>query len=112
LSKVTILDRTNNVVASLGNGEYSNKDWSTVRNQGPGTFVPGRFVCPHGACFNYEGNIFVVEWVECGRVTKLRKVACARLWPVVSSECLSQIRQSMIKVLDMLCTSGFPGESS
>jgi hypothetical protein len=74
LSKVTILDRANKVVASLGEGEYSNKDWSTVRNQAPGTFVPGRFVCPHGACFDHEGNIFVVEWVEQGRVTKLRKM--------------------------------------
>jgi hypothetical protein len=75
LSKVTILDRKDNVVASLGEGEYSNKDWSAVRNQAPGTFVPGRFICPHGACFDHEGNIFVVEWVEAGRVTKLRKVA-------------------------------------
>lgn len=75
LSKVTILDRKNNVVATLGEGEYTNKDWSTVRNQVPGTFVPGRFVCPHGACFDHEGNIFVVEWVEQGRVTKLRKMA-------------------------------------
>jgi hypothetical protein len=75
LSKVIILDRKNNVVASLGEGEYSNKDWSTVRNQAAGTFVPGRFVCPHGACFDHEGNIFVVEWVEAGRVTKLRRLA-------------------------------------
>lgn len=74
LSKVTILDRQNKVVASLGEGEYTNQEWSTVRNQAPGTFAPGRFVCPHGACFDHEGNIFVVEWVEVGRVTKLRKV--------------------------------------
>ncbi len=74
LSKVIILDRKNSVVASLGEGEYSNGDWSTVRNQVPGTFAPGRFVCPHGACFDHEGNIFVVEWVETGRVTKLRHV--------------------------------------
>jgi hypothetical protein len=75
LSKVVILDRKNNVVATLGEGEYSRQDWSTVRNQPAGTFVPGRFVCPHGACFDHEGNIFVVEWVESGRVTKLRKLA-------------------------------------
>jgi hypothetical protein len=75
LSKVIILDRKNNLVASLGEGEYSNADWSAVRNQGSGTFVPGRFVCPHGACFDHEGNIFVVEWVEAGRVTQLRHVA-------------------------------------
>jgi hypothetical protein len=74
MSKVVILDRNNTVVASLGEGEYSRQDWSTVRNQPPRTFAPGRFVCPHGACFDHEGNIFVVEWVESGRVTKLRKV--------------------------------------
>ena len=38
-------------------------------------FIPGQFICPHGACFDHAGNIFVVEWVEVGRVTKLRKVA-------------------------------------
>jgi hypothetical protein len=75
LSKVIILDRKNNVVATLGESEYSREDWSTVRNQAPGTFVPGRFVCPHGACFDHAGNIFVVEWVESGRVTKLRHLA-------------------------------------
>jgi len=74
LSKVVILDCQNAVVASLGEQEYSNQDWSTVRNQPPGTFVPGRFVCPHGACFDHAGNIFVVEWVESGRVTKLRRL--------------------------------------
>jgi hypothetical protein len=38
-------------------------------------FTPGKFVCPHGACFDHEGNIYVVEWVEVGRVSKLRHVA-------------------------------------
>jgi hypothetical protein len=75
LSKVVILDRNNAVVATLGEGEYSKQDWSTLRNQPTGKFVPGRFVCPHGASFDHEGNIFVVEWVESGRVTKLRKLA-------------------------------------
>ena len=75
LSKVTILDSQNRVVARLGDGEYSKEDWAAVRNQAPGTFVPGRFVSPHAACFDHNGNIFVVEWVESGRVTKLRKLA-------------------------------------
>ena len=30
---------------------------------------------PHSAIFDHNGNIFVGEWVEIGRVTKLRKVA-------------------------------------
>ena len=30
---------------------------------------------PHDACFDKDGNIFVVEWVQTGRVTLLKKVA-------------------------------------
>ena len=66
---VMVLDRKDNLVASQGEGECSNKDSSTVRNQIPGTFVSGRFVCPHGACFDHEGNTFMVE---AGPVTRLR----------------------------------------
>jgi hypothetical protein len=42
--------------------------------QPPAQFPAGKFVAPHGACFDHEGNIFVVEWVEVGRVTKLRRL--------------------------------------
>jgi len=75
-SKVVILDPANEAVAHLGNGDYSTRqDWRKAREQARDTFIPGRFLCPHGACFDHEGNIFVVEWVEVGRITKLRKVA-------------------------------------
>jgi hypothetical protein len=75
-SKVVILDKENKVAASLGNGDYStDSEWRHAREQGRDTFTPGKFLCPHGACFDHEGNIFVVEWVEVGRITKLRKVA-------------------------------------
>jgi hypothetical protein len=75
-SKVVILDAGNKVVATLGNGDYSTQaEWRHAREQSRETFIPGRFLCPHGACFDHEGNIFVVEWVEVGRVTKLRKLA-------------------------------------
>ena len=75
-SKVVILDSANKAVAHLGNGDYSTQqDWRKAREQARDTFIPGRFLCPHGACFDHWGNIFVVEWVEVGRLTKLRKVA-------------------------------------
>ena len=35
---------------------------------------PGKFVHPHDACFDREGNIFVAEWVATGRVTKLKRL--------------------------------------
>ena len=43
-------------------------------SQDRSAFEPGKFITPHGAWFDHAGNIFVAEWVEIGRVTKLRKV--------------------------------------
>ena len=40
----------------------------------PKQWRPGKFVHPHDACFDRDGNIFVVEWVQTGRVTLLRRV--------------------------------------
>ena len=74
-SKVVVLDRDNKLVATLGDGQYSEDDWNKIRTRERETFVPGKFICPHSACFDQAGNIFGAEWVEVGRVTKLRKVA-------------------------------------
>ena len=73
-AKVTLLDKQNNVIAHLGDDSAANK-WGQVRKEPRENFTPGKFVCPHGACFDHDGNIFVVEWVEVGRVTKLRRVS-------------------------------------
>jgi hypothetical protein len=72
--RVTLLDGTNKIVEHLGDSNAP--DWnSPLRVQPREAFIPGQFICPHGACFDHEGNIFVVEWVEVGRVTKLRRLA-------------------------------------
>lgn len=72
-AKVTLLDKNNQVVAHLGDDSQS--EWRKTRTMSRDNFKPGKFVCPHGACFDREGNIFVAEWVEIGRVSKLRRVA-------------------------------------
>lgn len=70
-SRVTLLDKNNKLIVHLGAGPgYQGRRTKSREN-----FVPGQFVAPHGACFDAAGNIFVVEWVEVGRVTKLRKIA-------------------------------------
>jgi hypothetical protein len=72
--RVTLLDRDNRVIEHLGDSNAPT--WNNpLRTQARDAFIPGEFICPHGACFDRDGNIFVVEWVEVGRVTKLRKVA-------------------------------------
>ena len=55
-------------------GDDSTSKWRETRTMAREKFTPGKFVTPHGACFDRKGNIFVAEWVEVGRVTKLRKV--------------------------------------
>jgi len=55
------------VVGSLSKGP-------AVRTQ-PKEWVAGKFVHPHDAAFDKDGNIFVVEWVSTGRVTFLKKVS-------------------------------------
>jgi len=73
--KVTLMDRENKVIGHLGDaGAQSMDSLNALRTQTRDHFTPGQFVCPHGACFDHQGNIFVVEWVEAGRVSKLRRV--------------------------------------
>jgi hypothetical protein len=72
--RVTLVDRDNRIVEHLGDSNNTAGSFP-LRTQTRDTFIPGQFICPHGACFDHEGNIFVVEWVEVGRVTKLRKIA-------------------------------------
>ena len=74
-SRVTLYDQSNTVMTHLGDGAYAGRQnqlrVATDRSQ----FEPGKFITPHGAWFDHAGNIFVAEWVEIGRVTKLRKVS-------------------------------------
>jgi len=72
--RVTLIDRNNQIIEHLGDSNAPN--WNNpLRARPREEFISGQFICPHGACFDHDGNIFVVEWVEVGRVTKLRKVA-------------------------------------
>lgn len=71
--RVTIFDRNNKLITHLGDnpGIWDRKDWPNI----PDTeWVPGRFISPHAACVDAKGDIYVVEWIAEGRVTKLRKV--------------------------------------
>ena len=72
--RVTLIDKDNAVIEHLGDSNAP--VWNNpLRSRPRDAFIPGQFICPHGACFDHTGNIFVVEWVEVGRVTKLRKIA-------------------------------------
>jgi len=73
---VTLFDANNKPVVQLGDGRQPDgKTYEGLRTLGREAFTPGKFVAPHAASFDGDGNIFVAEWVEVGRVTKLRKVS-------------------------------------
>lgn len=72
-TRITLLGKDNKVAAQLGDDE----EWrngilgdKNSRNT-PDKWKDGKFIHPHDACFDPDGNIYVVEWVKTGRVTKL-----------------------------------------
>jgi hypothetical protein len=74
-ARVTLLDKNNKPIVHLGDDPVWREEVKKFQiRRDPKTWVPGKFVHPHDACFDRDGNIFVVEWVETGRVTKLRRV--------------------------------------
>jgi DNA-binding beta-propeller fold protein YncE len=76
-ARVSLFDKDNKPIVHLGDDEAWRKkvlDGFKVRAQ-PKEWLPGKFVHPHDACFDKDGNIFVVEWVSTGRVTLLKKIA-------------------------------------
>jgi hypothetical protein len=79
-ARVSLFDKGNKSIVHLG----EDKEWRekvvgslskgpAIRTQ-PKEWRPGRFVHPHDACFDKDGNVFVVEWVSTGRVTFLKKM--------------------------------------
>jgi len=72
-ARVTVLDENDQPAVLFGandeipvrTGWPDNREW----------VEPGRFNSPHGAAMDGDGNIYAVEWITGGRVTKLEKVA-------------------------------------
>ncbi len=75
VGRVTLLDKDNKVIAHLGDdSERMQTDKRAIRGD-ESLWLPGKFVHPHDACFDADGNIYVAEWVARGRISKLTKLA-------------------------------------
>ncbi|MCU0703564.1 MAG: peptidase [Fimbriiglobus sp.] len=75
-ARVSLFGKDNKLITHLGDDTDWRKkvlDGMKVRTQ-PKEWVAGKFVHPHDAAFDKEGNIVVVEWVSTGRVSFLKKV--------------------------------------
>jgi hypothetical protein len=76
-ARVSLFDKDNSVLVHLGyDPEWTKQvlDGFKIRTQ-PDRWPAGKFIHPHDACFDKDGNIFVTEWVATGRVSKLRHVS-------------------------------------
>jgi hypothetical protein len=75
-ARLTLLDEKNEVVARLGEDvqRITAKNGRKIRGDRK-QWKPGKFVHPHDACFDADGNIYVAEWVGTGRVSKLKRLA-------------------------------------
>lgn len=79
VARTTLLDKDNKVIAHLGtDSQRIQKDKADTGGFNIRTdeaqWENGKFVHPHDACFDADGNIFVAEWVATGRVTKLTRL--------------------------------------
>jgi hypothetical protein len=72
---LTLLNAKNEVVARLGDdvARVTGQDGGQIRGK-PDLWQDGKFVHPHDACFDKNGDIFVAEWVATGRVSKLKRL--------------------------------------
>lgn len=77
-ARVTLLDGDNKIIAHLGDDpEWMAKvmaDGFPVRGN-PQDWPVGKFIHPHDACFAKNGDIFVAEWVNTGRISKLTRLS-------------------------------------
>jgi len=74
-SRISLFDKNNQLIMHLGDAKYTDEQRGKIRaTDNRADFEPGKFVAPHSAIFDRAGNIFVCEFVEIGRVVKLRKV--------------------------------------
>lgn len=81
--RITILGKDDKVVAQLGGHDAEGETFEQWKKAALHKFQmrrqrdkwkPGRFIHPHDACFDKNGDIYVAEWVSGGRVTKLTRV--------------------------------------
>lgn len=72
-SRVTIFNRNDQLITHLGEDEtaWRKEGWPT---RPASERQPDKFVSPHACCVDPQGDIYVVEWVPDGRITKLARV--------------------------------------
>ncbi len=75
-ARVSLLDGKNNIIARFGDdATWREEVMGRKVREDANRWPVGKFIHPHDACFDADGNIFVAEWVASGRVSKLRRLS-------------------------------------
>ncbi len=70
--RVTIFDKNNKLITHLGDNPDPAK---RANNKVPREqWVDGEFIAPHCVRWGAEGDLYVMDWVAVGRITKLKRV--------------------------------------
>lgn len=75
-ARITLVDKDDKLIHLADDAAWRAevvKDNRAMRSN-PAAWKDGKFVHPHDACFSPDGDIFVAEWVQSGRISKLQKV--------------------------------------
>ena len=79
VARVSLLDLDCRTVATIGDDreriladKEASKSFAIRCDES--RWKDGKFIHPHDACFDRNGDIHVAEWVATGRVTKLTRV--------------------------------------
>ncbi|MEL6109278.1 MAG: hypothetical protein AAFU85_24990 [Planctomycetota bacterium] len=74
VARVSLLDRNHQTIATIGGDQDRiREDKKKAIRSDASRWKDGKFVHPHDACFDLNGDIFVAEWVSTGRVSKLTR---------------------------------------
>lgn len=70
--RVTILDSADKLVTHLGDQPLPER---RANNGVPrADWRDGEFIAPHGLAFDRDGNLYIMDWLALGRITKLQRV--------------------------------------
>lgn len=72
-ARVTIFDANNRLVTHLGDtpGAWDHPQWPDIPHEDR---HEGHFLTPHAACVDSRGDLYVVEFIPDGRITKLHRL--------------------------------------
>jgi hypothetical protein len=69
--RVAILDGNNKLVSVLGDNP-NKQQWAKFPVP-PAEWTEGIFNAPHGISYDHQGNLYVMDWNQSGRITKMNK---------------------------------------